>query len=332
MMKFNNPFKKLNIGQNKTTQKGAGSPQLHIVICKLMNDRTPVEVLEFDASQVKDENFNMNIINEDLKFKEELDKKKHHILEHLYYKMELADISREEKVKKVDKKIKSIEADLISCKKGKIIVKNPEGQEQKDSKGNFITKNVNKIDLEIDLRHFKVLRYTIENDGDGSYEIINKNGQRELRFLARDGILHPYFYRSDSDKGTPLTMYADIGLSRKYYKEIDEKIEQRYLDQQNNNNFFAGVKGLIVTILICALVLSGIVWNVRNYENAKELDAKLDVCRAKCVETADNCGYYYSKLIATELINRSVDPALPTKPDKKPTSSVSDLSGKILGT
>jgi len=37
--------------------------------------------------------------------------------------MELADISREEKVKKVDKKIKSIEADLISCKKGKIIVK-----------------------------------------------------------------------------------------------------------------------------------------------------------------------------------------------------------------
>jgi len=53
-MKFNNPFKKLNIGQNKTTQKVAGSPQLHIVICKLMNDRTPVEILEFDASQVKD--------------------------------------------------------------------------------------------------------------------------------------------------------------------------------------------------------------------------------------------------------------------------------------
>lgn len=323
-MKFTNPFRK----QEQT--KGTSSPDIHIVICKLMNDRTPVEVMEFDALQIKDENFNMFAVSEDNKFKEELEKKRHYLLEHLYYKLELSGVSRDEKLKKIDNKILTIEQDILDCKKGKIRVKDAEGNVVFDEKNNPVLKKVNKVDLDMDLQHFKVLRYTIENDGDGSYEIINHNGQRELRFLARDGIFHPYFYRSDSDKGNPLTMYSDIGLSRKYYKEIDEKIEQRFLSQQNENNFFSGIKGLLITIALCGLVLSGIIWNVRNFENAKELDAKLDACRAKCVDTATNCGYYYSRLIEDELINRSIDTSEQQTEDRGTTGSLSDLSGAII--
>ncbi len=323
-MKFKNPFKKEEV-------KGTSSPQVHIVICRLMNDRTPVEALEFDALQIKDDNFNMHVVNEQMKFKEELDRKKHHILEYLYYKMDLADISREARLVMIDKKIKLIEEDITKCTKGKIFDKDPKGNIKLDKEELPIYKKVNKIDLEFDLKHFKVLRNTIENDGDGSYEIINKNGQRELRFLARDGIYHPYFYRSDSDKGTPLTMHPDVGLSRKYYKEIDSKVEQRYLDQRNENNFFSGIKGLLITIALCALVISGVMFNVRGVENIRETDDKLDACRLKCVETATDCGLFYSRLIRDELINRSVDTKV-VVPEKKPTKDITDISGKILGT
>lgn len=270
-------------------QKGTSSTKIHVVVCKLMNDRTPVEIAEFNAIQDKDENFNMRIIFEDIKFKEELERKRHYLLEMLQYKLELSDLTKEDKLERIDVKIKEIEEKITQIKDGKI--------------GNV---KVNKKDLEMDLRHFKVLRFVVENTGDGSFEIINSSGDREMRFLSHDGIFDPYFYRSNSDKGQPLTMYPDIGLSRKYYKEIDERVEDRFLKQQNSFNFFTGLKGIIITVGILFLIIALVIGNVRNYEARKEIDIALDQCRARNTEVLNQCGNQYINLLKSGVANITI--------------------------
>jgi len=292
---------KLYKKKNDDGKKGTISSNIHVVICKLLNDRTPVEVAEFNASQIKDENFNMRVSNEDLNFKEEIERKKHYIIELLNYKLELTDLPKDEKIKKVEEKIKSIENDITQIKDGKIL-KLKDGKRIIDKEGNIESDKINKKDLETDLRHYKVLLFIVSNNGDGSFEIINSNGQREMRFLSHDGIFDPYFYRSSSDNGQPLTMYPDIGLSRKYYKEIDERTENRYLKQQNDTNFFSGFKGVVITVVIVALALGLVIGNIRIAEKSFALDEKLETCMDYNMKITQECGQKYISLLKEGVI------------------------------
>jgi len=310
-------FNKKN--KKKEQEAGASLPDIHVVICTLKGGNYPIEILEFDAIQNKDEDFNMFAINGKMKWREELERKRHYIIDHLLYKLNASSEIKENKLIAIDVKIKELE--------DKIKNKTDAKKETVDMKVTNLNDNHNLIDLQNDVRHYKVLRYTVDNAGEGSYEIINKNGKREMRFLARDGIFHPYFYRSDSDKGTPLTLYPDISLNRKYYREVDEKITDRYLKSQDGN-FFAGIKGVLITIAIVLLVIANIMWASNNYQARNEIDAELDVCRAKCVDSATDCAFYYGLLIQDDLINRSV--SIPkVEEDKKTTGSIVDLTKKI---
>jgi len=306
--------------KNEEREQGAGLPDIHVVICQLKGGNFPVEILEFDAVQDKDEDYNMHILNNKLKFKEELDRKRHYIIDFLIYKLNFTDKTKEEKIEVIDKKIKNIEDQIKE--------KTKEGTKTKDMKTDSITDESNIIDLKNDLRHFKVLKYTVENEGDGSYEIINKNGKREVRFLSKDGIFYPYFYRSDRDKGSPLTMYPDISLSRKYYREIDDKITERYLKSQDTN-FFAGIKGVVITIIIALLVIANVMWATNNYKARADIDQQLDVCRSKCVDSATDCAFYYGKLIQDKIIDSNITTIKEQPKDKKTSGSLVDLSKKI---
>lgn len=298
----------------KKEKEGISSNSINIVIYRLMSDRTPIVVGEFNSLQIKDSNLNLNLVNEEYNFKEELDRKRHHLLEYLQYKLDISSSSKEEKINKIDIKIKSIQDKIKNIKEGKID-----------------DKKVNLIDLQTDLRHIKVLKYVVQYEGEGSFEIINQRGQREMRFLARDSIFIPYFHRSDTDNSTVLSMFPDIGLSRKYHKEIDDKIEQRYADKKNDH-FFSGIKGIIITLVIAALVIGNIIFMNRNFEAAKEIDSKLDEYRQKCNQQAVDCAFYYGKLVEDEIINRSIDPTVEAQKNKKTTSALVDITKDLTGT
>jgi len=297
--------------KNKNTRyEGAVLNDVNVVIVRLMNN-TPVEVAEFTSSQVRDTNNNLFLVNADKSFKEDLERKRHYIIDHLYYKLELSDMSKELKLKKIDDKIKSLEDKI------KTLESNNEGTE-------------NITDFKNDLKHFKILRYTVANAGEGSFEIINKQGQREMRFLARDGVFDPYFYRSDKDKGSPLTMTPDIALSRKYHKEIDDRIENRLLRNQNPD-IFSGIKGILVIVAVVVMIGANILWATRNMEEMNNIDDRIAEYREKAVGSAIDCAFYYTKLIEDGLINKSIDYSINIKPEKKNTGSMVDLSKKVTG-
>ena len=308
-------------GKKKEQESGASLPDIHIVICSLKGGNYPVEVLEFDAIQEKDDNFNMFAISGKHNWKEELEQKKHHIIEYLLYKLNFSTDSKEAKLNAIDKKIREVE--------DKIREINNKKREETQMKDVVLQDDDNLLNLKNDLRHYQVLRFTVENEGNGSYEIINKAGKRELRFLAREGIFHPYFYRSDVDKGMPLTMYPDVSKGRKYYREIDDKVAERYLKAQDSN-FFSGIKGLIITVGIFVLIVAFVMAFSNLGKERSEVFQKLDECKARCDVEAVKCTQYYSQLIEFELINRTVEPKQ-IEEQKKTTSGVVDITQNILG-
>jgi len=296
--------------KKKTRYEGAVLNDVNVVIVRLMNN-TPVEVAEFTSSQVRDTNNNLFLINADMGFKEDLERKRHYIIDHLYYKLELSDMSKDLKLEKINEKIKTLDAKIKELE-----AKN-EGTE-------------NITDFKNDLKHFKILRYTVANSGEGSFEIINKQGQREMRFLARDGVFDPYFYRSDKDKGSPLNMTPDIALSRKYHKEIDDRVESRLLRNQNPD-IFSGIKGILVIVAVVLMIGANILWATRNMEEMNNIDDRIAEYREKATGSAVDCAFYYTKLIEDGLINKSIDYSTNPNKEKENTGAMVDISKKITG-
>ena len=331
----------------KKDEKGITEQTIHIVVKRIMG-KVPVIVGEFDAIQERDNNFNITAVNEDYNFREELDISKHNILDFLKYKLELRNFSNEKKLEKLDEKIKQLEDIMKDYKAGKIpndkpfkvkketltpSLRDKVTEEDIDEQG-FVF--VNKIDLEDEITQYKVLRYAIENDGEGSYEIINATGKRQMEFCIIEGVLYPYFHRTNTSKGTVLTMYPDITSKRKFYKEADDRILEDFLKSQNDG-IFTGIKGIIITIAIVILFITGTILHVRVNTRGQELDLEIENAIAPYREIANQnsvyCAYYYTKLLENEIINRSIiNATTPATQDRRtPTGSVVDISQGILG-
>lgn len=294
-MKIKNPFK-------KDKNESLSGNIVNINIYRLMSDRTPIQIAEFPALQTKDENYNINLENPDANFKEELGIQRDKIIDYLVYKLELNKLKYDDKIKKVKEKINSIESDIKNLKDGEI---------------NGV--QINSVDLDVELQQYKVLKYTIENSGDGSFEIINKNNTRELHLLYQDGILIPYFWRSTKSEDSILTIYPEIASKRKFYKQEQDIINEERLSEQSN--FFSGIKGLIITIAITLLIIGNLIWASRNFENANTLDDKIAEYRDKCDKSAVDCSFYFSKMIELELINKTINISKVASKEEKPTTS-----------
>ena len=300
--------------KNKGDLKGAGLPTVHVVICRPLNKNTVTEVLEFDAVQRKNKDNNFYIENEQFQFNQEIDYEKHYIIEMLNYKLGLTHLSKKQKLTEISSKIIELETKKIKIKDGKL-----DGE------------RVNIIDIDNDLNHLKVLRYVVDNDGEGSYEIINKNGQRELRFLARDGVYYPYFYRSDTDEGSVIDIVPDKALKQKYHRATDIKIQERFLENQSGN-FWTGIKGTIITIVIGLLVLANIGWAIETAKTRSEFDSQLAKCELKCTQASTDCAFNYAQLIRDEIVARNITTNNVDISESKPvTSKVKDISNVITG-
>jgi len=294
--------------KEKEKEAGVSGIKIRVVINRLMSDVTPVVVAEFDALQQKDDSFNFQIINEDANFKEDLSMIQERTLDYLKYKLNLSNLNKEDSIVKIEEKIKTIDNFIRQIRGGKL------EKEVHDEKANKQVKKwikVNRIDLENELNHYKILKYNIETKGNGSYERINANGDREIQFATIEGVLYPYFWRSNMDNESRLLMYPDMTAKRKFYKESTDRITEDYI--QSQQGFFTGIKGIIVTIIICVLMISGVVLNARVTARSNEINDIIDARVAPYQKMANDnavvCGYYYKKLVENEIINRSMDRA-----------------------
>lgn len=307
MFRFNKKEK------NKDTVEGLNRPIVHVVLCRPLNKNTVTEVLEFDAEQRRNEDYNFFIVNETQKFMQEIDFNPHPIIEQLNYKLGLTSFNKDEKIKIINEKIAKLEKQKMSIKDGKL----------DDEK-------INVIDIDNDLGHLQVLKYVVEYEGEGSFEIFNSKGQREIRFLAREGNYYPYFFHSDTSEGKVIDIVPDKALKQKYWRENDGKIEERFL-KNKSGNFWEGAKGIIITIVIAAMVLVNIMAFIELNKARSELGASLQACEERANKIAVNSAAYYEVLMRNEIINKSIDISYldETTETKETTSALVDITNKI---
>lgn len=284
---------KMGLFNTKKKDKTIQGNLTHIVIYRELANNLPVAVAEFDAQQEKDDNYNLVLVNENEKFKEDISFVEDPLVSFFKYKLDLikSEKSRKEKIDLIEQKIAEQQKLIKSISDGFL---NIDGKKTK----------VNRIDEENKLTIYKILKYDYENKGDGSYEIINTQGQKEIHFLTKDGVLIPYFHKSSGN----LTKYPDLSSKRKIYKEVQDMIDKERLDEQKD--VFGGVIGLILKILLVVMLVGNIIAFGLNMDKARELSQMQDSSYWKqIIDMADGssikCAYYYSKMLELRLKNET---------------------------
>lgn len=302
--------KKDKEGGSKEPQTKIGSPQVRIVIKRLMGNM-PVVIAEFDAMQDRDSDYNLKLINAEYDFKEDITIANHRIIDSLKYKLDIMNTTGEtpkdtrnkrleiikKAVLKQEKKIKELK-NGIETKPG-TKVKQPtkpvdtfeddlELPAEKDSRETVpdVKTHTNVIDEEYKLAELKALRFCIENESEGSYEEINVQGARQMSFLLMDGVLYPYKHAS-----TNVTLYPDIGSKRKIYKDKQDIIDAEYLDE--NRGAFSGLWKNMGQIVLAVLIVANIYWAMELSSDRAEFTDMVDT--SAFGEMLDMAGNSYLK-------------------------------------
>jgi hypothetical protein len=297
-MRFRNIFKK----KEEETITGTA---VNVKIIRHMADRIPVQVAYFKAYMTKDENFNLTLEQKSEDFKEDYSMEKLQIIENLKLKLKLTDLTLDEKIKTVKEAIQKQQGIIkeIQQLKGYVFQRDKEGNIEYHAQGGPKKIEVNIIDQQKLLRHYETLLHKIKNEGEGTYEGINLEGEREITFLSKDGVLVPVYYNSSE-----ATQYPDMSTKRKLYRQYNDMLEKRFLEAQQD--FFGTVLGKIVTIVMIILFIANILWSHQNFQNSKEINVLLDSSVYKnMLDQAQNsaikCAYYYTSMMQDngELMN-----------------------------
>jgi hypothetical protein len=263
-MKFINPFK-------KTQNSKIAMPVMHVVVKRYMENITAI-LAEFDVTQDSEHGFNPIITNADENFKEELNFVEEEVIAHLKYKLDLSNAT--DKVATVKRKIHEQEDIVKNIKDGKI-----EGT----------TYNI--IDEETKLTVYKALLFSVQNAGEGSFEIIRTDGMRQIEFAFIDGNLYPIFHNA-----TKLTTHPNIVTKKKFHREEQFLIDLERQEELSNpwGSLFTNIlKGAIPVLIIVLLLL---VNNTNKF--ASDVDARMEPLRAnynQCIVNLGQCrGDFYA--------------------------------------
>lgn len=234
------------MGLFKKDENKLSSSVVSIKINKLFGDKIPMTVAEFQAEQTKDESYNLTLKGDNGNFNEPVEILKHNIITMLKYKLDFSGKSVTEKLNAVDKAITSQEVRLKNLRSKDFIEK--QEVENKETKEKEIKEvQVNKIDEENKLTQLKILRDSVKNEGDGSFEFINSQGQREMNFTLIDGILYPVFYNA-----TKHTMYPANDTKKKIHREEAINLRDEYLEEigGGQQSWFSYIMKIAMVVLL----------------------------------------------------------------------------------
>jgi len=222
------------------------------------------------------------IKNEDKFFKEDLSFLKEPLIEDILRKVKNRFSSKDEQIKALDIAIKNQDERLSRIVGGKLkpikVLNSPEIKEDKWEK-------VNKISEDCKLRILKVTKFTLENEGEGSFEQIESDGMRCITYVAQDSHLTPMFIKVPNDPKThePITMYKDESLKRKYQKEATDIITSDYMDSMNDKT--SKLLAIASKVLLVLLVLANIFLFMHNINRDKAISERESELLAKWQES-----------------------------------------------
>ena len=238
-----------------------GETLVKVSVFRVIGKSLRSEIVKFDAIQNKDASGNLILINPDFDFKEDVDFVKEKVIEDLSYKLDLISDSKKAKITKVEEAIKQQETRLKNIRDGKLVVKSKDSQDK--------VTNVNFIDEDNRLAQLKVLRESLQLEGEYTHEWVDSNGFKHVDYKLVEGVLYPLVYY---DKDSTLT--PDKTAKRKNYRSEKDIIDTEYLNDKTNP--FSGVGKILLWAIVIGLV-GALIWgNVKNMERSSEITAQWD--------------------------------------------------------
>jgi len=278
-------FDKFKNIKNKES-KLAGTT-VKIKVKKLLGDRVPLTFAEFTATQKKDRSFNLTLVNEENNFIEYMSIIKLQMIEQLLFKLDTMAKNKNEKIELIQNKIKKQEERLKKIKNGMFKETVEENNEQ-------VEKDINIIDEENKLLAYKGLMFVVENEGEGTYEEINLNGERQMSFLYNDGILYPYFHNA-----TKISLYPGIATKKKIFKDEEQQLIEDYREEIGGGK--AGLFSNILKITVVILIIGLMAGNYHTWKQSTNFNKFMDKSFIKEAElSAVKCASYLSRISAEE--------------------------------
>ncbi len=240
--------------------KGVADTKVNVIVWKQLGGSIPVKTFKFKCTQERDSNDNLILKSEEMNFKENLNIEKHETLERIGNRLKFSTLDREGKLKIIKEKIKLQDALLSDIENGKVEkqVLDEKGEIKKDEEGKPVLKYINKLDEERVLKNYKILKYTVENEGDAIYEFLDDDGSREVNYMLMGGMFFPMPFNP-----TTLSFYVGIDTKKKIYKQ--KSVD--YLDEYKNDMFggapswFSNVPRIIWIVSFLMMVIT-IVYNL----------------------------------------------------------------------
>lgn len=257
-----------NKKKKESDEKGFNSLVVNVVVEKVLNGNLVQEVAEFKALQDKSESKSFIIQNPEMDFVEELDFSENEIIKNLKLTLELKNKTKEEKLRILKKSIEYQTIRFNRIKDGYLYEFDDNGKKVLDDEGKQKKTKVNYIDEERYLRFLQVLKEHVEDyDGNAVYEIINKEGYREIRFALIDDFLYPLM-RSPNKK----SIYRNMVTKKKVYKVKSDLNRQEFEEATLSKvmDFFKKV----MPFLVIALFFANMFWNFKINARAEEFDDK----------------------------------------------------------
>lgn len=273
-----------------------------------MLSNTPVEIAIFEAEIIRDKDNNLVITNVDKFFREDLAFLKEPLVEDVLRKVKNRFSSKTEQIKALDIAITNQENRLSRIVAGKL--KPLATKEVPEIPPEDKWEKVNKISEDCKLRILKVTKFTLENEGEGSFEQIESDGMRCITYIAQDSHLTPMFIRVPNDPKTnePITMYKDESLKRKYQKEATDIITSDYMESMNDN--VSKTLAMVGKVLFVLLILGNIFLFMHNINRDKSISEResllLEQWKESPIGVCQNAIAQSSRTITEQIENNQV--------------------------
>ncbi|MFX0132277.1 MAG: hypothetical protein ACFFDN_01395 [Candidatus Hodarchaeota archaeon] len=272
--------------KNKKKPIEINSSSVRCIVKRQYAGNSQVVLAEFDAVQTRDKYNTVNLVNTNMAFQKDVSFITDKRIDALKYRLSLASLTHEERIKKIKSKI-SLKENIIKKTKNGFLYEDDDLTKRKYDE-NKEPLRVNIHDQKAELEQYKVLLEAVENEGEGSYEIIGLDGRREIHFLLRDGEFVPIFHNVTKANLSPDSASRDKILQK----------EQTYINnafERENTHVLSNAFNKIISILLIISVIFCFIWADNIMKRSAELGKESE-------KAALNCAKYYGMLVEDNML------------------------------
>ena len=248
----------------KPDKPEANGLDVHIIIKRIFAENTYSTVAEFDAKQTKDDDNNLIILNEKLRFKHSVN---FETAEHIVrLRLKLAGMDESTSLNEIKKAIKLQNERLKLIESGYLFSSVGDRDTfmsctDEKTKDDISKAEVNIIDERTKLNNLEILQDKIKFGSEGSFEELNIGNQRQITFLSKGGLLYPIFHNTNKHDD-----HADFSVTKKLFYEYDDRNNNWLANQKKSEQVWNNIFKVILVVLIGINIFAF----VRNLESSQQ--------------------------------------------------------------